>query len=95
MKSIKAFSDELEEPRELLDSVVDDLNEAPLGAVNDSSVGNQAINPAGLYPVKLGSVCPNGPDPEMSGSGKMDLSKYGPTNQKSGSCRETTGSVRR
>ena len=39
VKSIKAFSDELEEPRDLLDSVVDDLNDAPLDAVNDSDVG--------------------------------------------------------
>ena len=39
VKSIKAFSDELEEPRELLDAVVDDINDAPLDAVNDSSVG--------------------------------------------------------
>eukprot|EP01050_Picozoa_sp_SAG11_P046302 SAG11_NODE_23601_length_385_cov_3.251748_1_plen_61_part_10 len=30
VKSIKAFSDELEEPRELLDAVVDDINDAPL-----------------------------------------------------------------
>eukprot|EP01050_Picozoa_sp_SAG11_P039183 SAG11_NODE_16360_length_549_cov_5.133333_2_plen_36_part_01 len=35
---IHAFSDELEEPRELLDAVVDDINDAPLDAVNDSSV---------------------------------------------------------
>eukprot|EP01050_Picozoa_sp_SAG11_P021590 SAG11_NODE_3876_length_2174_cov_2.588632_3_plen_40_part_01 len=34
-----ARADELEEPRELLDAVVDDINDAPLDAVNDSSVG--------------------------------------------------------
>eukprot|EP01050_Picozoa_sp_SAG11_P048133 SAG11_NODE_25586_length_356_cov_4.863813_1_plen_72_part_10 len=47
-----------------------------------------ALKPAGLYPVKMGSVCPNGPDPKMS---KWTCPDMDLQTKKSGSCRETTG----